>query len=93
MPTIPAGTSGTPASSAIRAAPVCARASYFFRIPFFRRVPSGNMTTMCPSRQSCAAVSSAAVSCSPRRTGNAPAAVANCLNGVQKSSDLAMKRR
>ena len=32
------------------AAPVWARASYFFRNPFFRRVPSGNMTTTCPSR-------------------------------------------
>ena len=68
-PRSPAGTSGTPASSAIRAAPVCARASYFFRSPFFRRVPSGNMTTMCPSRQSCAAVSSAAVSRSPAADG------------------------
>ena len=93
MPTIPAGTSGTPASSAIRAAPVWARASYLLRSPFFRRVPSGNITTTCPSRQSRAAVSIAAVSCSPRRTGKAPAAIANCLSGVQKSSDFAMKRR
>ena len=40
------GRAARSASSAIRAAPVCARASYFFRNPFLRRVPSGNMTTM-----------------------------------------------
>ena len=44
----PAGTSGTPASSAIRAAPVRQRASCFFRKPFLRRVPSGNITTAFP---------------------------------------------
>ena len=47
-----AGTRGTPASSAIRAAPLRQRASCRLRSPFSRRVPSGNMTTMCPSRQS-----------------------------------------
>ena len=93
MPTIATGTSGTFASSAIRAAPVCARASYFFRSPFLRLVPSGNMTTMCPSRQSWVAVSIASRSACPRRTGNAPAATAMYLNGIQKSSDFPMKRR
>ena len=50
MPLIAAGTSGTPAASAIRAAPVRGRASNFFRSPFCRRVPSGNIATMLPSR-------------------------------------------
>src|SRR5438477_655511 len=48
VPLIAAGTSGTPASWAMRAAPVCGRARHFFRTPFFCRVPSGNITTISP---------------------------------------------
>ena len=48
-------------------------------IPSCRLVPSGNMTTTWPSRQSCVAVSIAAASRSPRRTGKAPAAVEELL--------------
>ena len=92
-PQMAAGTSGTPASSAIRAAPERQRASCRLRRPFSRRVPSGNMTTMCPSRHSRIAVSIASRSCSPRRTGKAPQAAMNGPSGNQKSSDFAMKRR
>ena len=90
---IPAGTSGTPASSAIRAAPLCADASYFLRSPFRRRVPSGNIAITCPSRASCTAVSIAARSARPRFTLNAPAPAMIAESGNQKSSDFAMKRR
>ena len=48
FPSTAAGTSGTPASSAIRAAPVRGRASKRLTSPFFRRVPSGNITTRAP---------------------------------------------
>ena len=65
------GTSGTPASSAIRAAPECARASRVLRSPFCRRVPSGNITTTCPSRQSRLPSRSPPCPARPRRTGNA----------------------
>ncbi len=57
VPCTAAGTSGTPASSAIRAAPVRGRASRVFSSPFVRRVPSGNIATIFPSRASCTAVS------------------------------------
>ena len=72
MPLIPAGTSGTPASSAIRAAPVCACASYVLRRPFLRRVPSGNIAITWPSRASGTAVSIASRSACPRRTLKPP---------------------
>ena len=84
VPEMPAGTSGTPASSAIRAAPERQRASCRFRRPFSRRVPSGNMTTMCPSRQSRTAVSTASRSRSPRRTGNAPQ---DAMNGPEREPE------
>ena len=94
VPEIPAGTSGTPASSAMRAAPVCQRASCRFRMPFRRLVPSGNMTTAWPARQS-----SIARRRSPPRParraarGTPPPAVTIAPSGNQKSSDFAMKRR
>ena len=43
VPFTAAGTSGTPASSAIRAAPERGLASKRFTSPFVRRVPSGNI--------------------------------------------------
>ena len=46
MPLIAAGTSGTSAASAIRAAPPRGRAVNFLRSPFSRLVPSGNMATI-----------------------------------------------
>src|SRR5205085_1171684 len=69
-----AGTSGAFAVTAIRAAPVCARGLNFFRSPFSRRVPSGNMTTTSPERTSSTAVRIASMSRSPRRTRKAPPA-------------------
>ncbi len=93
VPAIPAGTSSTPASSAMRAAPECQRASCRLTMPFRLRVPSGNMTTALPSRASATAVSSASSSRSPRRTRNPPPAVTITPRGNQKSSDFAMKRK
>ena len=57
VPFTAAGTSGTPASSAMRAAPERGLASKRFTSPFVRRVPSGNIATTWPSRASCTAVS------------------------------------
>src|SRR5205814_1739166 len=71
VPLTATGTSGTPASRAIRAAPERGRASNLFTRPFVRRVPSGNIATTLPSRARRTAVSIAAVSCWPRRTGKA----------------------
>ena len=93
VPAIPAGTSGTPASSAMRAAPVCQRASYRFRSPFARLVPSGNITTACPERQRATAVSIASWSRVPRSTRKPPPARTIQPSGGQKSSFFAMKRR
>ena len=45
VPTIAAGTNGTPAASATRAAPVCGRGERVLRNPFSRRVPSGKIPT------------------------------------------------
>ena len=83
MPLIAAGTSGTPPSSAIRAAPLRGRASHFFTSPFVRRVPSGNIATGQPSRTSSTAVSIACVSRWPRRTGKAPAPLSTIVSGHQ----------
>ena len=66
---------------------------HFFRRPFCRRVPSGNIAITWPSRASASAVRIASRSRSPRCTLNAPAPVMICPSGGQKSSDFAMKRR
>ena len=66
VPPIAAGTRGAFAVSAIRAAPVCGRAVRRFTSPFVCRVPSGNMTTISPSRTSSTAVRIASTSPSPR---------------------------
>ena len=58
-----------------------------------RRVPSGNMTTISPSRQNRTAVSIASRSAWSRRTGKPPPARTNGFMTGLKSSDLAMKRR
>ena len=48
VPAIAAGISGTPASRAIRAAPVCGRGPALPGRPFSRRVPSGKIATTSP---------------------------------------------
>ena len=68
----------------------CQRASWRFRSPFLRRVPSGNMTTAWPCRRSSIAVPIASSSRSPRRTRNRPGGH-DRPRGNQKSSDFAMK--
>ena len=55
-------------------------------------VPSGNMTTISPSRASRIAVRIASRSPSPRRTLNAPPPFRIGVNSGLKSSAFAMKR-
>src|ERR1051325_7297531 len=93
VPVIAAGTRGASAVSAMRAAPVCARAVCLLRRPLARRVPSGNITTISPARTRSTAVRIASTSPWPRRTLNAPPARRNGASTGLKSSDFAMNRR
>ena len=89
-----AGTSGTPASRAMRAAPVCQRASNFFRRPFSRRVPSGNMTTTWPSRQRRdRRLDRLLVALPASHLEAAAGRGSRALSGNQNNSAFAMKRR
>ena len=72
--------------------PVCGRVVLLAE-PFTRRVPSGNITTMWPSRQSDTAVSIASDVGLAAPHWKAPPRAMNAPSGNQNSSDLPMKRR
>ena len=67
----------------MRAAPACHSGCHFFRSPFLRLVPSGNIATICPARASSTARAMASASLCPRRTLNAPAPEMNAPSGHQ----------
>ena len=92
LPLTAAGTSGTPASIAIRAEPERGRCANFLRSPFVWRVPSGNIATMPPFLVISFAVAIASRSPSPRRTGNAPPARRIGPSTGLKSSTFPMKK-
>ena len=92
MPRIAAGTSGTPAASAIRAVPDAGAADASFAAPSAAACPPGTSPSRRPSRTMRTAVSNASTSPSPRRTGNDPTASrARVRRPGCQSSDFAMK--